>query len=298
MSRYDRRADHPQPTPDLPRSRTLATLSTVATGIVVVLLLAAGVLRMWDPVRWVGVDATTLLYLGIPVVVLHLPRVLHSNLGKLSVGPTGISVELREIREAAASAGEKAQAALASAELSKRVVAERLVVPPGARRGAHAPQRPSLAHARAALQDTAVFPVAPPSAEAPGIPAPAPPAPAVGDPEDPQRGRWGGRAERDGRVLRAKVTPVASDPDWFDVRLWVEPAEGGAPLEGEVVFHLHDTFADQDPVVPVVGGRAELRRLAWGAFTVGAEADGGATTLELDLAALADADAPAAFRAR
>lgn len=46
----------------------------------------------------------------------------------------------------------------------------------------------------------------------------------------------------------------------------------------------------------VVEGAAMIERIAYGAFTVGAEADGGATRLELDLVDLPDA--PELFRSR
>lgn len=61
-------------------------------------------------------------------------------------------------------------------------------------------------------------------------------------------------------------------------------------------FFLHPTFHGNDrPVVAVTpGGTADLALTAWGAFTVGAIADNGATKLELDLAELPAA--PAEFK--
>jgi hypothetical protein len=72
------------------------------------------------------------------------------------------------------------------------------------------------------------------------------------------------------------------------------PTRGSAPLRGITRFHLHPTFIPS--VVPVVAeeGIARLERLAYGAFTVGAEVDDGATQLELDLAE--DSNAPQEFR--
>jgi hypothetical protein len=114
---------------------------------------------------------------------------------------------------------------------------------------------------------------------------------------DPNKGRFGGSASANGRVLSAKVEPVPFSTDLFRVRMTVEAEEGAAqPLEGEVQFHLHPTFRDPAPTVPVENGRAVLEVLAYGAFTVGAVCDGGRTQLELDLAELPDA--PAVFRNR
>jgi hypothetical protein len=69
-----------------------------------------------------------------------------------------------------------------------------------------------------------------------------------------------------------------------------------AALERNVVFHLHPTFRASVKTVKVRESKATLRLSAWGAFTVGAIADEGATRLELDLATLPDA--PKEFRER
>jgi len=102
---------------------------------------------------------------------------------------------------------------------------------------------------------------------------------------DPQKGRWGGKSRRNGRELRAAVTALAVSADLFRVRLEVV-AVNDVPITGAVVFHLHPTFSRMDPVVIAEGGRATLTLAAWGAFTVGAEVDGGTTQLELDLSEL------------
>jgi hypothetical protein len=112
-------------------------------------------------------------------------------------------------------------------------------------------------------------------------------------PDDVQRGCWGGSNETNGRRLSASIMSVAGTTEWFRVRLWVEALPGAAPLTDAVVFHLHPTFPEPNPVVMPVDGFAALERLTYGAFTVGAEADGGRTRLELDLAAIEDA--PRAF---
>jgi hypothetical protein len=114
-------------------------------------------------------------------------------------------------------------------------------------------------------------------------------------PDDVQRGCWGGSNEGNGRRLAASVISVAGTTEWFRVRLWVEALPGSAPLTNAMVFHLHPTFPEPNPVVMPVDGFAALERLTYGAFTAGVETDGGRTRLELDLATIEDA--PPAFRA-
>ena len=106
------------------------------------------------------------------------------------------------------------------------------------------------------------------------------------DPDDRNRGRFGGRFETNGRRLSALISSVSEE--WFRVRLMV----AGKSLEGEVEFHLeHDVRT-----IKVEDGVAICELGTWGAFTVGAIADGGKTRLELDLAALDSA--PPTFRER
>nr|WP_294943037.1 pYEATS domain-containing protein [uncultured Mucilaginibacter sp.] len=111
--------------------------------------------------------------------------------------------------------------------------------------------------------------------------------------DDPQKGKWGGFAEANGRKLSAMVKE-GNVSGFFTVKLMVT-ATNNVPLTGLVKFHLHDTFRNPDPVISASNNTAELQ-LNWvyGAFTVGVEADGGQTILELDLAELSDA--PKKFR--
>lgn len=114
------------------------------------------------------------------------------------------------------------------------------------------------------------------------------------NPEDPQKGQFGGRAERNARLLQAQVEDTHDG--WFVVTLEVVATRGGAALlDGEKVsFHLHDTFADNPRVVAAKHGKAVLELDAWGAFTVGAELQSDRTRLELDLSELPRA--PKAFK--
>ena len=107
---------------------------------------------------------------------------------------------------------------------------------------------------------------------------------------DTQKGKFGGSPEANGRRLEASVTRTGTT-DWatVEVRVW---STAGRPLAGTVEFHLHETFKPEDvQTVPVnAAGIARLEFPCWGAFTVGAVADSGATRLELDLK-----DAPGSF---
>lgn len=116
---------------------------------------------------------------------------------------------------------------------------------------------------------------------------------AAHDPDDPQKGKWGGKSTVDGRTLSAEVRAITDD--WFGVTLTVS-GTGDRPLDGSVDFHLHPTFSSPDRRVDVTGGCAKLALGAWGAFTVGAVADGGLTRLELDLSK--DPSFPDRFRSR
>jgi hypothetical protein len=112
--------------------------------------------------------------------------------------------------------------------------------------------------------------------------------------DDPQKGIWGKKPKRNSREMTAKVKKSVF-PNFYTVTITVKSTNDKLPLKGNVIFHLHDTFLNQDPEVAVKNGKAVLKLSAvWGAFTVGAEADGGKTRLELDLAELEDA--PKKFR--
>lgn len=122
--------------------------------------------------------------------------------------------------------------------------------------------------------------LAPPMSPAPAAPVAAAPA----DSLDQQKGRWGGRAESNGRRLRVENIKAVENL-WCEFDLVVESTDAAAkPLEGEVEFHLHQTFRPDVQPKTADNGQARLTLTAYGAFTVGALADGGATRLELDLA--------------
>ena len=102
--------------------------------------------------------------------------------------------------------------------------------------------------------------------------------------DDPQKNKWGGKAENNFRKLSA----VVDETEWrgyYKVDITVESTNKDFPLGSIVKFHLHPTFSNPDPVIAVEAGKAVLKlKKVYGAFTVGAEADDGQTKLELDLA--------------
>lgn len=112
---------------------------------------------------------------------------------------------------------------------------------------------------------------------------------AADDPADPQKGKWGGKSvdEITRRKLSAEVKTIPNENYFRRVLLRVESTDAANfPLTETVKFHLHPTFAR--PVIEVrpENNVAEVSLVAYGAFTVGAETDGGKTRLELDLAEL------------
>ncbi|MER8802310.1 SIR2 family protein [Mesorhizobium sp. M0998] len=105
------------------------------------------------------------------------------------------------------------------------------------------------------------------------------------DPNDPEKGQWGGLAQASGRRLKVVRQRGGSRNQFLVFKLVVESLPGSAPLEGDVIFHLHPTFAVPVRVVSATNGTAVLDECrAYGAFTVGVAADDQRTQLELDLA--------------
>lgn len=105
---------------------------------------------------------------------------------------------------------------------------------------------------------------------------------------DRQKGLWGGSPSNNSRLLSAFIEKIPGEDYFRRVVLQVESTNAAKPLSGKVTFHLHQTFNTPDFDVPVVNGVAETSLVSYGVFTVGAEADNGATKLELDLASLND----------
>jgi hypothetical protein len=103
------------------------------------------------------------------------------------------------------------------------------------------------------------------------------------NPDDPQKGRFGGKAEVGG--FRLYVRFEETRRDWIDLTLIVASKE---PMDDEIAeFFLHDTFKPNRYVEPFNKKRAELTEVrAWGGFTCGVWIPSRNVELELDLAAL------------
>lgn len=118
------------------------------------------------------------------------------------------------------------------------------------------------------------------------------------NPEDIHKGRFGGKSARNNRILEVEVIADPINLNWFKLKLNVKSTnQSKYPLTSNVIFYLHDTFAQ--PVItvqPDEAGVAMLEIKSWGAFTVGVVTDDGNTLLEKDLAA--DSDYPKLFRER
>jgi hypothetical protein len=104
------------------------------------------------------------------------------------------------------------------------------------------------------------------------------------DLSDPNKGKFGGSVVSNHRQLSATYFRSLVS-GLTDIRLCVSSTEPEKyKLTGTVTFVLHPSFKPKLPKVDAINGVASLDIEAWGAFTVGAIADGGRTKLELDLA--------------
>jgi hypothetical protein len=126
------------------------------------------------------------------------------------------------------------------------------------------------------------------------------PADAVTDPEDPNKGEFGGKPLANGRKLFADVKPFPGSSDLFRIRASVVSVDPTRPLidDTTVTFYLHYTFPQRENRQLVKNGVATLECVAWGAFTLGVVVqEAQDTRLELDLSKDVP-DAPVAFTSR
>ncbi len=109
----------------------------------------------------------------------------------------------------------------------------------------------------------------------------------VTHPDDPNKGRFGGRPERDGYRLSASFSQTRNR-NW--IRIALQVAAPDDRLEGErVEVFLHDSFKPARVGAVFRDGVANRVVTAWGGFTVGAWIPRVGVELELDLATVADA---------
>jgi len=108
------------------------------------------------------------------------------------------------------------------------------------------------------------------------------------DPEDTQKGRWGHRAERDGRKLSSLVRKLSRNS--FLVDLHVSSTDG-TRLRGPVTFYLHESYGKSvQSIKKICDNTASFTEItATGPYTVGAtvkNAQNKLIPLELDLTKL------------
>ena len=107
------------------------------------------------------------------------------------------------------------------------------------------------------------------------------------DPDDPQKGRWGGKDRLDGRAAWAVIESVEGDVFYFSVL--VESTDGSV-LEPPVVFHMHDSYPKSVVRVRRIINQKQARLSEWesnGVFSIGVQVKNSAgrwIALELDLA--------------
>eukprot|EP01035_Chromulina_nebulosa_P021081 gene21081-27317_t len=106
---------------------------------------------------------------------------------------------------------------------------------------------------------------------------------------DPNKGRFGGRAEAGGFILQA-FFESAKFRHWVNIDLTVEAETSRmVGLSDVAYFVLHPSFSSSTIKVAFRGRRARLRLQAWGGFTVGIWLPKQMVELELDLSKLATA---------
>ena len=202
------------------------------------------------------------LALGVIVLVLLLPR-----LQGINIGTGGINLTLKDLPQTVAALTTQTnaiQAVSAGEGGIKRTAVPGIGSAPGIDAAPGIPRTPGDA-AALFLQKAAESRI------------------------DTQNGKWGGKAEDNGKKLSARVTASAL-PGLFTVILTVEGTNPDDPVKGLVHFHLHHSFSNPDPIIFAQNNKAVLTLTrVYGAFTVGVETEQDHTRLELDLAKIADA---------
>ena len=141
------------------------------------------------------------------------------------------------------------------------------------------PPRTPLSPARDSVAELAGDEPALPPAAAPGLKR------RIYNPDDPQKGRFGGQPEQAGFKLSARFKETKSK-NWTRIILTVR---GKARDGSQAMFYVHDSFKPPEYERPFRNGKAELTLTAWGGFTVGVWIPEQRVELELDLAQLSKA---------
>jgi len=110
-----------------------------------------------------------------------------------------------------------------------------------------------------------------------------------GENDDPQKGKWGGKPEVNGRKMSAAFGDKDKDTNEYAVTVTVASTDPvNKPLTGVVIFYLPADINNGVQSVPVANGEATLKFSTSRAFAIGAECDCCETKLELDLRDVAD----------
>jgi hypothetical protein len=110
-----------------------------------------------------------------------------------------------------------------------------------------------------------------------------------GPSDDPNKGRFGGKAESDGFSVVARFDQTKSE-HFAPLTLSVEGKRSGLPVNGApVLFCLHPSFYPQWVKTTFRGQRASITLKTWGGFTLGVWLPQQKVELECDLSQLPDA---------
>lgn len=251
---------------------SLHQLAVIGETFIAIVLAIFGAWHIWnvrEPDAWTG-----FALIGLALVFYMMRGQI---ITKLSFNKEGFEAEMQQKVNAAL---EKADAAVQKADVLNKVVTQEY----------GAPKNASSAPAVSRLKETKGDIVAGEGWADPKRKRDQAPE------NDPQKGQWGGKPERNDRLLDADYQDTGDG--WVNLTLRVSSIDPvNKPLLNKVRFHLHDTFRRSVLTVRPKDNVAELKRYASGAFTVGAEVENEPETyLELDLAK--DRDAPAEFRLR
>lgn len=104
------------------------------------------------------------------------------------------------------------------------------------------------------------------------------------DPDDPNKGRFGGHSEANGRRLSVRKEGGSQERGYLSLKFKVEALPGAQPLEDPVTFVLHPSFGHRVFTTQPKNGSASIDCEAYGAFTIGVRTDNNRTQLEYDLA--------------
>jgi hypothetical protein len=262
-----------------PRGNTFKKAPVIIDRLVALVLLCLSIViayaGVWIFRRQATPDQVPLYYFAVSAVILLLRDVQSLAFGSWSV-------RFRSLEEKTEQAFSTAQDAKSqSSELEQKTEQAIATAQDAKIQSSPVPMRSAVRAKSAALgQGTSQIPISPKQFAQLNK---------MDEDGDPNKGRFGGKPEVNGRRLSAKVERI-DNTKWFSIDLTVASTDANSRLTGRVLFYLHHTY-DRSVIATLArNGVARLEEVeAYGAFTVGAVADDGRTLLELDLSELPDA---------